>query len=1082
MPPTATMPATAQAAAKADANGAEQPLHVTDQFHTAVTSALDIASSTLFGPYPEVDITNYDPSNGGDDDDGISVLSGFASAGGHSHPSSRPNSPPPTPPRTKGAAGKGAKALLTSVKEAEGASPTSVRKTPGNVNTTAAAAVPGTPPHNPRASQNHNPSSSSPTAKPSSPPKTTNVAAAASSPGGASDGTPPPQQQSPAFLAYSQARAEYERSEAAAEERSALLSATGGVEVQMFPGADADGAGEGDEEGGDNSNGNDDVGRTRSEVELDSFAFELESAIGLESGFSVTYGAAGAFAAKAAGGGGETEEEKEEKEERALPTTFEEEALKNEADMVAADAGEEKKEEDEEEEAKEEAKAKVKVDGDGGSPDNKEATSTNDCDVLGCFGGGAAAATAAAGTAGADDSATAVAPRFTLPTSMAEFEGFLTGLADSTNEAMAVATSPCAGCLGREPAKADEQNENDAIEVEALSMPEESGSTNGADGAANGADDAAAGDDDAPLVRISAGPVDIDEVSHTSLLEEFGLNELNMDDTSNEGEETKKVADKAQEEEDDPAISDAYAYDNANTDSMDSQTDKSEQKKRVTIIEDPIEVASIASSDGASSLPSSPDPIPRRVGGKTDEESTVISLTFKPPSQKKKKNKKKKQQKMMAALGMTTGAAATAAAVAAPVVETAAAPTATSANTNDTAKSNDDEMMKSPKKTLSTKKMFSSFKKAMSTKKIGGSSTPAPTVAAAVTTATTTMGPAATIRMISGCADEETSAGTQNISTFALPNPNGKASGACTSALLKALHDAQGSENPSAELTYVNVLTKMHADLKESGFEQIPQLTSSKSLNIKDAFQLNDGKGTARALLVGINYSGEENELSGCHDDVKKMHQYLTEVAGFDEDEIMVLMDDGECPRPSKKNIINAWKELVEESEDGDSVYFHFSGHGGRVRVDESSEEIDGCAETICPVDYAMAGQIRDDDIYKGLCEPMAKGVTVTMLMDSCNNCNVLDLPYTLEANEAGKKNFMSLQTTSKTAKYFGEYAADGKKNISTHVTTEIAPPTPMRTVSAKDDDKEMPSTPSTDVSMGSMSDDEDDAASKASC
>ena len=130
---------------------------------------------------------------------------------------------------------------------------------------------------------------------------------------------------------------------------------------------------------------------------------------------------------------------------------------------------------------------------------------------------------------------------------MAEFEGFLTGLADSTNEAMTAATSPCAGCFSREPAKADEQNENDAIEVEALPKKAEEGggavgaaegtSTNNADGS----DNAAAGDDGAPLVRISTGPVDIDEVSHTSLLEEFGLNELNIDDTSNEGEETKKA-------------------------------------------------------------------------------------------------------------------------------------------------------------------------------------------------------------------------------------------------------------------------------------------------------------------------------------------------------------------------------------------------------------------------------------------------------------------------------------------------------------------------------------------------------------
>ena len=158
----------------------------------------------------------------------------------------------------------------------------------------------------------------------------------------------------------------------------------------------------------------------------------------------------------------------------------------------------------------------------------------------------------------------------------------------------------------------------------------------------------------------------------------------------------------------------------------------------------------------------------------------------------------------------------------------------------------------------------------------------------------------------------------------------------------------------------------------------------------------------------------------------------------------------------------------------GDSVYFHFSGHGGRIRDDE----------TICPVDFANAGQIRDDDIYKVLCEPMAKDVTVTVLMDSCHSDTVLDLPYTLRSDEVDKKKFMSLKNTSKTAKFFAEYAVDGKKKVSTPVVAdESAPSTPVRVSRVKGDVKEMPSTPSTDVSMHSMSDDyDDDAASKASC
>lgn len=43
----------------------------------------------------------------------------------------------------------------------------------------------------------------------------------------------------------------------------------------------------------------------------------------------------------------------------------------------------------------------------------------------------------------------------------------------------------------------------------------------------------------------------------------------------------------------------------------------------------------------------------------------------------------------------------------------------------------------------------------------------------------------ASIFMISGCEDSQTSADVSNVSNFSLPDPNGRAGGACTSALLK---------------------------------------------------------------------------------------------------------------------------------------------------------------------------------------------------------------------------------------------------------------------------------------------------------
>ena len=73
-------------------------------------------------------------------------------------------------------------------------------------------------------------------------------------------------------------------------------------------------------------------------------------------------------------------------------------------------------------------------------------------------------------------------------------------------------------------------------------------------------------------------------------------------------------------------------------------------------------------------------------------------------------------------------------------------------------------------------------------------------------------------------------------------------------------------------------------------------------------------------------------------------------------------------------------------------------GHGGRLRDDDGDEE-DGYDETLIPLDYEYAGQIRDDDLFVTLVQPMAEGVALTCLMDCCHSGTVLDLPYKFVAD-----------------------------------------------------------------------------------
>jgi metacaspase-1 len=84
-------------------------------------------------------------------------------------------------------------------------------------------------------------------------------------------------------------------------------------------------------------------------------------------------------------------------------------------------------------------------------------------------------------------------------------------------------------------------------------------------------------------------------------------------------------------------------------------------------------------------------------------------------------------------------------------------------------------------------------------------------------------------------------------------------------------------------------------------------------------------------------------------------------VQGFKESEMLILMDDGRAHPPTRRNIEDAFSRICQYSNDGDIVWVHYSGHGGRVR-DVSGDEEDGYDSTLIPVDFRSSGQILDDD------------------------------------------------------------------------------------------------------------------------
>ncbi|KAJ9106823.1 hypothetical protein QFC19_002951 [Naganishia cerealis] len=114
-------------------------------------------------------------------------------------------------------------------------------------------------------------------------------------------------------------------------------------------------------------------------------------------------------------------------------------------------------------------------------------------------------------------------------------------------------------------------------------------------------------------------------------------------------------------------------------------------------------------------------------------------------------------------------------------------------------------------------------------------------------------------------------------------------------------------------------------------------------------------------LQIGINYRGTSSELKGCINDAQNMSKFLCDRFGYQQDDIVMLVDDAR--------------------------------HGGQTK-DLDGDEDDGYDEVIYPLDFKTAGHIVDDDLHTLMVKPLPAGCRLTAIFDSCHSASALDLPY----------------------------------------------------------------------------------------
>ncbi|XP_024964358.1 metacaspase-3-like [Cynara cardunculus var. scolymus] len=173
--------------------------------------------------------------------------------------------------------------------------------------------------------------------------------------------------------------------------------------------------------------------------------------------------------------------------------------------------------------------------------------------------------------------------------------------------------------------------------------------------------------------------------------------------------------------------------------------------------------------------------------------------------------------------------------------------------------------------------------------------------------------------------------------------------------------------------------------------------------------------GKKRAVLCGVTYNGHKKKLEASVHNVRSMQQLLQNKLGFPSASIRVLTEEESDPSriPTKCNIEEALRWLVQGCQSGDSLMFYYAGHGCKV-VDEDGDETDGYDEALCPVDYREAGKIIDDEINATIVAPLPHGVTLHSVIDTCFSGTLLDLPFLCNINQDGLYMWEEHQLTNK--------------------------------------------------------------------
>ena len=170
----------------------------------------------------------------------------------------------------------------------------------------------------------------------------------------------------------------------------------------------------------------------------------------------------------------------------------------------------------------------------------------------------------------------------------------------------------------------------------------------------------------------------------------------------------------------------------------------------------------------------------------------------------------------------------------------------------------------------------------------------------------------------------------------------------------------------------------------DADFGKITAQVNAEIAKISMPVQFDVSKSIKKALLVGINYVGTDNELYGCIQDAENIASRLV---GF---KTISTLTDYTAMKPTKAIILREFTKLLYGAVAGECLLFAFSGHGSQVN-DKNGDELDGKDEGLFALDEKL---IVDDELNLIIKQRLKSGVTLFVLTDCCHSGTILDLKY----------------------------------------------------------------------------------------